>query len=151
MVFPLLTPVPTLSLSPLVLLVPHSRPDFLFLHVGFSLHQEESSSFPLFLFAPSRTVSHSLFLPPLVFCRRDLAVSPTAPQIGTFSPSPADSLIHRLALSEFSPTGHLSPSFPFSSSFDPHRRTRWMCVSLGPTSLGILSSFSPWSSCSLPL
>lgn len=57
---------------------------------------------------------------------------------------PPDSLIRRLALSEFSAAGHLSSSPPFSSSFDPHRHTRWMCFSLGPTSLGILS-FPPWS------
>lgn len=145
MVFPLLTPGPTLSLSPLALLVPCSRPDFLFLHVGVSLHREESSSFPLFLFAPSLSLILSLSFPLPVFCRRDLAVSPTASRIGTFSPSPGFFDPPSRFIGRFSPVDRLSSSLPFSPSFDPHRRTRWTCISLGPTSPGILSSFPPWS------
>lgn len=119
MVFPLLTPGPALSLSPLVLLVPRSRLDFLFLHVGFSLHQEESSSFPLFPFAPSIIVSHSLSLS-LYFA--DAISRSLPPRHGSARSLPLpDSSIRRLALSESSPSDHLSSSLPFSPSFDPHR------------------------------
>lgn len=91
--------------------------------------------------APSLVLSFSLSL---YFAD---AISRSLPPLHRSARSlpPLDSLIRRLALSGFSPTGHLPPSHPFSSSFDPHRCTRWMCVFFGPTSLRILSSFPSWS------
>lgn len=144
MVFPLLTPGPALSLSPLVLLVPRSRLDFLFLHVGFSLHQEESSSFPLFPFAPSIIVSHSL--------SPSLCISPTRSRGLSHRATDRHVLslprILRSAVSLY--RSPLPPiiSLPLSLSLPPlipTAGTRWTCVSLGSTSPGILSSFPPWS------
>jgi len=109
-VFPLLTPGPALSLSPLVLLVPRSRPDFLFLHVGFSLHREESSSFPLFLFTPSLSPSLNLSLSLSLYFTDAISRSLPPRHRSARSLPPPDSLIRRLALSEFSPVDHLSLS-----------------------------------------
>lgn len=84
MVFPPLTPDPTLSLSLRAVVVPRSQPDFLFLHVGFSL--TEKSSPYLSTYSPPLCLTVSLSSSPCISSTRSRGL-PTTLRIGTFSPS----------------------------------------------------------------
>ena len=90
----------------------------------------------------SFSLSPSLCISPT----RSRGLSHRAPRIGTFSPSSGFFDPPSRSTRFLSRVDYLSPSLPFSPSFDPHCRTRGgRAVSLGPMSSGILFSFPPWS------